>query len=84
MTSDIPTVTQLTPFGPTDSTGQPMFAVNPGIPAEDALAQVSLLLGYAHATAYEIADSDATHDKAFARAVLPLITKAKALVDACV
>ena len=77
-------ITQLTPFGPTDSTGQPMFSFNPGIRAEDALAEASLLLGYAHATAYEIADSDPTPDKAFARAVLPLIAKAKALVDACV
>ncbi|EIK96505.1 hypothetical protein PMM47T1_11277 [Pseudomonas sp. M47T1] len=82
MSFDIPS-THTQPFGPRDRDNLPLFTVRQGLHPDDALLHASLLLGYAGAIAYEVADSDATGDKLLARAIMPLIESAKALVDAC-
>ncbi|MGY4491937.1 DUF3077 domain-containing protein [Pseudomonas sp. TE3610] len=71
------------PFGPLDRNNEPLFTVREGLHPADALTHASLLLGYAGAVAYEIADSDTLVDQRLARAIIPLIDAAKALVDAC-
>ena len=70
-------------FGPLDRNNEPLFSVREGLHPADALTHASLLLGYAGAVAYEIADSDTLVDQRLARAIIPLIDAAKALVDAC-
>ncbi len=63
MNFDLP-ATRSQSFGPLDRDNHPLFAVREGLPPEDALLHASLLLGYAGAIAYEVADSDGTGDSA--------------------
>ena len=82
MNIDVSCLTKSQSFGPQDRNGVPLFTVSEDLHPDDALTHASLLLGYAGAVAYEIADSDTLGDKRLARAIIPLIDAAKALVDA--
>ncbi|WP_166359074.1 DUF6124 family protein [Pseudomonas akapageensis] len=78
------TSTAQKPFGTLDSTGQPLFCVRAGIPADDALIHVGMLLGCAEATAWDVVEHLQLNDKGVVLGLIQTIEMARALVDALV
>lgn len=81
-TSDLPpTLTTSTlPFGPCDADQTPFFIVREGLPADDVLAHVSLLLKCAMETGYGLCEGP-TPERGLLWSTLHSVDAAKALVD---
>ena len=79
--STLPSTTQR-PFGPVDSTLQPMFSLRAGISAQDALAHVSLLLLCAEQTSDEITELGSGVERGLIWSMVHSVEMARAVVDA--
>jgi hypothetical protein len=77
---NLPT-TVTTPFGTCDSKLLPLYTVREGIPLEDALVQISLLLKCAGESAYELSDCG-LKQRGLLWSTLHSIETAKALTEA--
>ncbi|UVJ43658.1 DUF3077 domain-containing protein [Pseudomonas sp. LS1212] len=69
-------------FGPLDSTNRPFFTVREGIPVEDALEHVVMLLNCAEATGWDTAEHLELNDKALALTIIQSVESARALIEA--
>ena len=86
MNFELPTqlpTTASTLFGTCDSLDQPFYTVREGIPLEDALLQISLLLKYANESAYELTDGDQVQ-RGLVWSALHQMESAKAITDALI
>ncbi|MGY4494200.1 DUF3077 domain-containing protein [Pseudomonas sp. TE3610] len=75
--------TATTPFGTHGATSEPFYTVRAGIPLEDALSQISLLLKCAGESAYELCDCE-VQERGLLWSALHQIEAAKALTDALI
>ncbi|UVJ43214.1 DUF3077 domain-containing protein [Pseudomonas sp. LS1212] len=69
-------------FGPLDSNNRPLFTVREGIPVEDALVQVAMLLDCADAIGWAAAEHLELNDKALALTIIQNVGSARALIEA--
>lgn len=74
-------VTGATTFGCRDGEGRPLFAVRPGVNAEEALLHVSLLLKCAEETADEITSASGI-ERGLIWSMIHSVEMARAMVDA--
>ena len=70
------------PFGLRDARGQPLYAVQPGVSAEDALAHVSLLLKCAEEVSDEITERASGIERGLIWSMVHSVEMARAVVDA--
>ncbi|OLF55773.1 DUF6124 family protein [Pseudomonas chlororaphis] len=70
-----------TSFGCRDGNGRPLFAVRPGVSAEEALLHVSLLLKCAEETADEITSASGI-ERGLVWSMIHSVEMARAVVDA--
>ncbi|EIK97063.1 hypothetical protein PMM47T1_07976 [Pseudomonas sp. M47T1] len=82
MTFDIH-CTATTPFGTHGAISEPFYTVRAGIPLEDALSQISLLLKCAGESPYERCDCE-LQERGLLWSALHQIEAAKALTDALI
>jgi hypothetical protein len=69
-------------FGPLDNTNRPLFTIREGIPVEDALVHVAMLLDCAEATGWAAADHLELNDKALALTITQNVEAARAMIEA--
>jgi len=79
---DLPTTTE-TPFGTTDESNVPFYTVRAGIPFEDALVQIAVLLKCAGESSYELCDGG-TPQRGLVWSTIHHIEAAQALTDALI
>ncbi|NBF10664.1 DUF6124 family protein [Pseudomonas sp. Fl4BN1] len=74
--------TRRRPFGLRDGQGHPLFAVQPGVNAEDALMHVSLLLKCAEEVSDEITERASGIERGLIWSMVHSVEMARAVVDA--
>ncbi|NBF04510.1 DUF3077 domain-containing protein [Pseudomonas sp. Fl5BN2] len=74
--------TRRRPFGLRDGRGHPLFAVQPGVNAEDALMHVSLLLKCAEEVSDEITERASGIERGLIWSMVHSVKMARAVVDA--
>ncbi|WP_277964072.1 DUF3077 domain-containing protein [Pseudomonas sp. RIT-To-2] len=83
LSATAPRETACTPFGYCDSHHLPIFNVRAGIPIDDALVQISLLLKCASESAQELGDYGVAQ-RGLLWSTLHSVDAAKALADALI